>query len=129
MRLVLALLVAALLGLAGCPSPDYGNGGFSCAKDGVCPGGYVCVTEATGKFCRKPGTPGKDAALEGKVGDGKPDAPGDGPRAEGPRMEMSVDGPVIFDCKGKADGECHGCGCSCGITSVPATQNHSGWRP
>ncbi len=39
------VLVASLLAIAGCFSPDYGAGGFPCSPDGQCPSGYQCTTD------------------------------------------------------------------------------------
>jgi cysteine-rich repeat protein len=91
---LLAAAVSAVLPVGGCFSPSYGPGGFAC-QQGVCPAGYVCVTEAAGKFCRKAGgdagtridARGSDARLDVRRGDGK-----------------NADAPLIFDCTGKPDG-------------------------
>ncbi len=85
-RLLPALALALLAG--GCFNPDYGDGGFAC-QWGICPEGYVCVSESAGKVCRKAGA-SRDASVE-RRGDARAgDARGDQ--------------PPMFNCSGKPDG-------------------------
>jgi len=61
MRPGLLLLVSAAI-LSAC-SANYGDGGFACTS-GICPSGYVCVTENGGKICRRSGTPAGDGSVD-----------------------------------------------------------------
>lgn len=70
-----AALIAAVSGVAGCFGPSFPEG-FSCAGDGLCPGGQFC--DPSDNRCKFVNTGDGDDAATGDAGSTDDDAPGAG---------------------------------------------------